>query len=134
MPLFYISVCLFQMVVKLFHFFKDFIYLFLEIGERKEKERKTSMCGCLSCAPYRGPGPQPRHVPWLGIEPVTLWFTGQHSIHWATLARAVCLFLIITWATGLGGLYSILMLEGNGVQEELHCFCLANYDSRICVP
>ena len=32
------------------------------------------MCGCLSCAPYGGPGPQPRHVPRLGIELVTLWF------------------------------------------------------------
>ena len=29
--------------------------------------------------------PQRRHVPWLGIEPATLWFTGQHS---ATPARA----------------------------------------------
>ena len=46
------------------------------------------MCGCLSHAPYWGPGPQPRHVPWLEIELVTLWFTGQHSIHWATPARA----------------------------------------------
>ena len=34
------------------------------------------------------PGLQPRHVPQLGIEPVTLCFTGQHSIHWATAARA----------------------------------------------
>ena len=47
------------------------------------------MCGRLSCAPYRGPGPQPRHVPWLGIEPATLRFTGWHSIHWDTPARAV---------------------------------------------
>ena len=31
------------------------------------------MCGCLSCAPYWGPGPQPRHVPWLGLELATLW-------------------------------------------------------------
>ena len=29
------------------------------------------MCGCLSCALYWGPSPQPRHVPWLGIEPAT---------------------------------------------------------------
>ena len=29
------------------------------------------MCGCLSCAPYWGPGLQPRHVPCLGIESVT---------------------------------------------------------------
>ena len=34
--------------------------------------------------PNWGPGLQPRHRPWLGIEPVTLWFTGRHSIHWAT--------------------------------------------------
>ena len=46
------------------------------------------MCSCLSHAPYRGPGPQPRHVPWLGIEPTTLWFAGLDSIHWATPARA----------------------------------------------
>ena len=26
------------------------------------------MCGCLSCAHYWGPGLQPRHVPWLGIN------------------------------------------------------------------
>ena len=46
------------------------------------------MCGCLSHAPYWGPGLQPTHVPWLGIKPATLWFSGQHSIHWATPARA----------------------------------------------
>ena len=34
------------------------------------------------------PGPQPRHVPWLGIEPANLWFAGPRSIHWATPARA----------------------------------------------
>ena len=48
----------------------------------------TSICGGLSHAPYWGPGPQPRHVPWLGTEPVPLWFAGQHSIHWAAPARA----------------------------------------------
>ena len=37
------------------------------------------MCGCLSCAHYWGPGPQPRPVPQLGIEPVILWFTGAKS-------------------------------------------------------
>ena len=51
------------------------------------------MCGCLSCIPYWGPGLQPRRVPWLGIEPATLWFTGTCSIHWATPAGQ-CWFLI----------------------------------------
>ena len=45
------------------------------------------MCGCLSHAPYWGPGPQPRYVPGLGLEPAILWFTGLHSISWATPAR-----------------------------------------------
>ena len=46
------------------------------------------MCGCLSRAPYWGPGLQPRHVPWLGIDLATLWFAGRCSIHWATPATA----------------------------------------------
>ena len=29
------------------------------------------MCGCLSCTPYWRPGPQPQHVPSLGIKPAT---------------------------------------------------------------
>ena len=48
---------------KSWSFFYDFIYLFLERGERRKKERETSMCGCFSSAPYWGPGLQPRHVP-----------------------------------------------------------------------
>ena len=44
------------------------------------------MCGCRLEAPCWGPDLQPRHVPWLGMEPTTLWFTGLRSIHWATPA------------------------------------------------
>ena len=50
----------------LYLFFKKyFIYLFLEHGEgrEKERERETTMCGCLLRAPHWGPGLQPRHVP-----------------------------------------------------------------------
>ena len=43
------------MFVSLFIFLikclKDFIYLFLEIGEGQERRRETSMCDCLSCIP-----------------------------------------------------------------------------------
>ena len=57
------------------------------------------MCGCLSHGPNRGPGPQPRHVPWLGIELVKFWFASQHSIHWATPARAehACSLKQVSW-------------------------------------
>ena len=37
------------------------------------------MCDCLSCGPHWGPGPQPRHVPWLVIEPATFWFTARNQ-------------------------------------------------------
>ena len=33
---------------------KDFIYYQRERGDEKDKERETSMCGCLSCAPNVG--------------------------------------------------------------------------------
>ena len=53
-------------------FFKDFIYSFLERRE-EERGREISMCGCLLCTPKWRSGPQPGHVPWLGMELVTLW-------------------------------------------------------------
>ena len=65
---------------------KDFIYLFVRERGRKG-ERETSSCGCLSCAPYWGPGLQPKHAPWLGIELMTLSFACC-LVHWATPARA----------------------------------------------
>ena len=77
-------------------FKKDFIY-FRERKRGRKRGRETSMCGCLSNAPYWGPGPQPRHVPWLGIEPANLWFTDWRSIHWATPARAALTFLRCAW-------------------------------------
>ena len=65
-------------------------------GERK-RGRETSRCGCLSCTPNWGPGPQPRHVPWLEIKLATLWFAGWHSIHWATPARAIFHFVLCSY-------------------------------------
>ena len=61
------------------YFFKILFILFLDRGRKRRRER--SVCGCLSHAPYWGPGPQPRYVPWLGIEPGTLWFAGWHPVH-----------------------------------------------------
>ena len=51
------------------------------------------MCGCLSCAPHWWPSSKLRHVPRLGIEPATPQFTGLHSVHQATPARADLIFL-----------------------------------------
>ena len=51
-----VDTVLFKVVCRLLK--KDFIYF---RGEGRERE--TSMCGCLLCTPYWGPGLQPRHVP-----------------------------------------------------------------------
>ena len=62
-------------------FFKRFILFIYREGKGGRKTgRETSMYGCLSHAPYWGPGLKPRHVLWLGMEPVTLWFVGRYSI------------------------------------------------------
>ena len=75
------------------------------------------MCGCLSCAPYWGAGPQPRHVPWLGIRLATLWFAGQHSIHWATPARAENQIKLLFHMREYSTLYEIRCV----------CVCVYNY-------
>ena len=67
---------------------KDFIYLFLDRGEGREKERERNISVWLPL------GPPPRHVPWLGIEPETLWFAGWFSVHWATTARGSFLLFL----------------------------------------
>ena len=76
-------------VVRHHIFKKDFIYLFVfrERGREGEREGEKHQCvretsiSCLFYAPNQGPGLQPRHVPSLGIEPATSWFTGLLSIH-----------------------------------------------------
>ena len=61
-------------------FKKDCIYLFLERGERREKERVRNINVWL---PLTCPLPETRpaiQACALGIELATPWFTGQHSI------------------------------------------------------
>ena len=65
-----------------------FIYLFIFRERTREGERERNINVWLPPAHlHQGPSPQPRHVPWLGIELATRWLAGQHSIHWATPAR-----------------------------------------------
>ena len=64
------------------------IYLVLERGEGKVRGRETLMYGYVSYISSWGPGPQPRHVPWLGFESMTFQFIGWHSTHWAMPFRA----------------------------------------------
>ena len=79
-------------------FLKDFMYLFLERGEGRERKRERNIDARIarfSRAPSWGPGPHPRRMPWLGIQPATLQFAGQRSIRWTTPARTLSDFDII---------------------------------------
>ena len=66
-------------------FFFFFNILFIRFSREgkggRKRRRETLMCerniNCLWHTPSQGPGPQPSHVPWLGIQPVTFWFAGQ---------------------------------------------------------
>ena len=59
----------------LFPLFLKSIYLFLETGEGREKERKRNISWLpLVCALTRDPNPNPWHVPWLGMELETFCF------------------------------------------------------------
>ena len=59
------TLCHFATIVS---FFEDFVYLFLERGEGREKERERNI------------GLQPRHVPQLGTEPMDLWSHTQEQM------------------------------------------------------
>ena len=75
--LFLTSPCLFCTYNLCFFLFKRiYLFIFRERGREGEREgeQETSTCGCLSLGPHWEPGPQPRHVPWLGIEPTTTLF------------------------------------------------------------
>ena len=60
-------------------FFSKILIFERERKGRRKRGRETSMYACLSWAPQWGPGPQFRHVPWLGIEPSSFWCAGPRS-------------------------------------------------------
>ena len=80
-------------------FLKNIFYLLIFRERGMERGREGEKHQCINVwlpltHPHQGPGLQSRHVPWLRIEPATLWFAGWCSIHWATLARTDLLFLL----------------------------------------
>lgn len=75
-----------------------FILLFFFLRKRGGgKEYQISMqewsFSCHLHVSYKGLSPQPKHVPWLGIEPATFPWMGWHLTNWATAAKANTWFL-----------------------------------------
>ena len=83
-----------QTYFSLKNFFKKI--LFREQWKEKERERNINVWLLLVC-PHRGLVHNPTMCPRLGIKLSTIWFAGQHSIHWATPARAQTYFSVKTF-------------------------------------
>ena len=58
-------------------FFKDFIYLCLEKGREKERERNSNVWLPLMCPLLGGQAHNPGMCPRLETEPATLWFLAR---------------------------------------------------------
>ena len=76
-------------------FLRFYLLIFRKRRRKGEREGEKHPCvrdtliGCLLWTPNWRPGPQPRHVPWLGIKLVTFGSSGRHSLYWAMPARAI---------------------------------------------
>ena len=96
-------------------------FFFLRAREEGREKEREALIRCLSRCLWHwsvanwGPGPPPRRVPWLGIEPMTLQFAGRHSIHWTTPARATCLGFYPFC------LYILLCISANASYCCYHC-------------
>ena len=76
----YLTSLSFQHIQIFFH--TDFIYLFLERGREGQREGEKHQCVIASHRTLIGDlAHNPGMCLRLGIKPVTLWFTGQHSSH-----------------------------------------------------
>ena len=71
-------------------FLKDFIYLFLEREEGREKERERNINVCLPLTwPLLGTWPTTQTSSLTGNQTSNPLVHSLHSIHWATPARAL---------------------------------------------
>ena len=83
----------------LFYFiFLKILFIFSKRGRKGEREGEKHWCeretliSCLLHTPNWGPGLQPRHVPWLGIETTTFWCIGWCSNQLSHPARVIVSF------------------------------------------
>ena len=70
------------------YFIKILFIYFQREGKGGRKGGREASVGCLSHTPDEGPGPQPRNLPWLGIELATFLFLEQSPAHRAAPVRA----------------------------------------------
>ena len=93
-----LKICYFYPLLVWIFLKRFYLFIFREGKGGKKRGRETSMCGCLSRGPHWGPEPQPRHVLWLGLEPVTLWFAA-HAQSTEPHQPGILVWIFIFWET-----------------------------------
>ena len=88
------------------------------------------MCGCLLWALYWEPGPQPRHVPWLGIELVTLWLTAHAQ---STELHQTRLFSYSFNYPDLTGVFKPFYWKWLLIRHVYYCFIFEQWSSVVVV-
>ena len=73
-------VFLYSIIVWCYFFKKDFIYLYLDREEGRERGREASMCGCFPGAPYWGTWPTTQACDLIGN------WTGNPLVHWPAIS------------------------------------------------
>ena len=112
--------------------FKKIFYLFIfrERERKEEREGNINVWLPLTC-PLWGIWLhlQPKHVPWLGIEPTAIWFVGQCSVHWATPARPVPCLSLTPWPVSI---FKDLTTHSAHVQELILKPTLFLFKAHCC--
>ena len=85
-------------LIFIYFLFLKVLFIFWRGRREGEREGKKHQCVVASCAPpYWGSGSQPRHVPWLVIKPVTLWFADHCSTTEPHQPGLILIFLNWIW-------------------------------------
>ena len=106
-------------------------------GGRK-KGRETSMWESnidqltLCTLPNGGLNPWPRHVPWSGIEPATLWSVIHHTTNWATLGRASYKFFDHWYSYYLYS-FCLVLCPCSGSQIKTHQWLPSPSPTNLCL-
>ena len=78
--------------------FLKILFIYFQREGKGEREGEKHQCVVASLMPpTEDQAWNPGMCPDWGIKPVTLWFAGQSSVHWATPAK-VCLWILHSYS------------------------------------
>ena len=109
-----------DLICNLTLFFFKILFIFRERGRERKREGEKHQCVVACRVSLTGePGPQPRHGPGLGIEPVTLSFTVLCSIQPGYNLNFKRMLWLLVWSRNHRGKEQ---RQDGGVRQQCHFF------------